>query len=327
MKRLILVGLLLLTATASALAESGAAAQQLLVSAERQVDLFSHDASPFQLEVDYSAQVNVPTQGHLKLVWESKDRWVREVSLGDFRQLEIKNGEKLYTRRNVPFTPLRVRQLLLMLYVSDDPGSLRIKKEKQRIERGLLVSCIEVRTENKRNSDHQICVNPASHEIAVDEWKEEPDGRVRKEYSDYSEFRGLRYPRTIERFENGIKVITAHVLNLTTAPIIDDASLVPPKGSIERRQCADMKHPIPVKNPDPAYPKSAAENRLGGKTTVSMTVLADGSVDNIQLIGSAGHSMDDATLQTLKRWTFKPAMCGPDPVVSDISVEVNFHLQ
>jgi TonB family protein len=169
-------------------------------------------------------------------------------------------------------------------------------------------------------------VNPASREIVTDEWKEEPDERFRKEYSDYSEFRGFRYPRKIEQFENGIKTITAHVLNLTTSPI-DEALLVPPKGSIERRQCADMKHPVPIKNPDPLYPRSAVDNRLMGKTIVSMTVLADGSVGDIQLIGSAGQSMDDATLRTLKGWTFKPAMCGADPVVSDISVEVNFQLR
>jgi hypothetical protein len=138
MKRLILVSVLLLTATPLALAGLDPALQQLLVSAERQVDLFSHDASPFQLEVDYSAQVNVPTQGHLTFVWESKDRWWRKVSLGDFQQIEIKNEEKLFTLRNVPFTPLRVRQLLLMPDVWDDPNSLRIKKEKQRVERGVI---------------------------------------------------------------------------------------------------------------------------------------------------------------------------------------------
>ncbi len=87
-----------------------------------------------------------------------------------------------------------------------------------------------------------------------------------------------------------------------------------------------MKHPIPVKTPDPAYPNSARENRLIGDTTVSMTVFTDGSVGEIQLIGRATHSMDDATLETLKGWKFKPAMCGAEPVVADIEVIVSFRL-
>jgi NAD-dependent SIR2 family protein deacetylase len=57
---------------------------------------------------------------------------------------------------------------------------------------------------------------------------------------------------------NGTKVITANVDNLTTAPF-DETLLVPPKGAIERRQCADMKHAVPVKTPDPVYPSLQAK--------------------------------------------------------------------
>ena len=44
-------------------------------------------------------------------------------------------------------------------------------------------------------------------------------------------------------------------------------------------------------------------------------------------VWSAARSMDDATLQTLKSWKFKPAMCGSEPVVSDIAVVVSFRLR
>jgi protein TonB len=88
-----------------------------------------------------------------------------------------------------------------------------------------------------------------------------------------------------------------------------------------------MKHAVPVKTPDPMYPKSASLNKLMGDTTVAMTVLTDGSVTDIQIVGSAARSMDDAALQTLKSWRFKPAMCGPEPVVSDIEVVVSFRLE
>ena len=75
------------------------------------------------------------------------------------------------------------------------------------------------------------------------------------------------------------------------------------------------------------YPQSASQNKLMGDTTVAMTVLTDGSVTDIRLIGTATRSMDDATLQTLKGWKFKPATCGSEPVVSDIEVVVSFRLQ
>jgi len=326
MNKVILTSVFLLATARLSLAGADPAAQQLLVAAEQQADLFNHDASPFQLEVDFVAQVQVPTQGHVTYRWEAKDRWWRKVSMGAFQQIDVKNGERLYTSRNTPFTPVRVRQLLSLLQVSENPDRLEAKKPKQRVERGLAITCVQVHKESKKSETRELCVNPALREIVSDEWKERPDGSGRLEYSDYLEFRGHRYPRKTELFENGIKAITSQVASLTTAPL-DEALLVPAQGAIERRQCVDMKHAVPVKTPDPLYPKSASENRLIGDTTVSMTVFADGSVGEIQLIGSSTHSMDDATLQTLKGWKFKPAMCGAEPVVSDIEVVVSFRLE
>src|SRR5256884_5976338 len=108
-----------------------------------------------------------------------------------------------------------------------------------------------------------------------------------------------------------------NLMTLTTAAF-DEKLLVAPKGAIERRLWADMKHAVPVRTPDPLYPRSASQNRLMGDTTVAMTVITDGSVTDIQLVGSAARTMDDASLLTLKSWKFKPAMCGSEPVVSDI---------
>jgi TonB family protein len=246
--------------------------------------------------------------------------------MGAFQQIDVRNGEKLYTSRNAPFTPVRVRQLLSLLHIAENPDRLEAKKQKQRVERGLAVTCVQVQREVKKSETHELCIDPSSHEILSDEWKEQPDGNGRLEYSDYLKFQAHRYPRKTELFENGIKAITAQVATLSTAPL-DEALLVPPKEAIERRQCAGMKHPVPVKTPDPLYPKSASQNRLIGDTVVSMTVFLDGSVGEIELIGRGGRSMDDATLQTLKGWKFKPAMCGAEPVVSDIEVVVSFRLK
>jgi periplasmic protein TonB len=94
-----------------------------------------------------------------------------------------------------------------------------------------------------------------------------------------------------------------------------------------RKQRRRRASAIPLKTPEPAYPKSASQNGMFGDTVVSMTVLTDGSVDDIQLMGRSAHSMDESTLQTLKSWKFKPAMCGAEPVVSDMEVVVSFRIK
>jgi TonB family protein len=325
MKSLILTTTFLLFAGRLLVGRTSPAAQQLLITAKQQASLFHDDEGPLQLDVDFVAQMNAPAQGHLTLKWGAKDRWWRKIVMGDFEQIEIRNGDRLYTSRNISFKPVRIGELVSLLQFAEGSEGLLVKKEKQRVENGVALTCLQVEQEKVRGK-HEVCVNSASHEILSDEWQEPPDERRREQYTDYFDFVGHRYPRKLQLIVNGSKVITANVSNLATAAF-DPTILVAPNGAIERRQCKDMKHAVPVKTPDPMYPKSASLNNLMGDTTVAMTVLTDGSVADIQLVGSAARSMDDATLQTLKSWRFKPAMCGPEPVVSDIEVVVSFRLE
>src|ERR1017187_503107 len=325
MKRRIIAALFMFCCPHLLVAGAGAPDQQLLINAEQQANVFRPDAGPFQLDVDFVAQMQVPTPGHLTLKWKADNTWWRRIALGDFQQTDIRNSDKLYTSRNLTFSPLRIGELVSLLQFASHTEVVEVRKQKQRLDDGVEISCLYVRGES-RGGSHELCVNSASHDILSDEWKEPPDERRRQQYSDYFDFRGHRYPRKLELLVNGIRVVTANVNSLTTAPL-DEALLVAPKGATERRQCADMKHARPLKTPDPMYPKPASQDRLMGDTAVSLTVLADGSVGDIQLIGRAVHSMDDATLQTLKGWKFKPAMCGDEPVVSDLEVVVSFRLR
>jgi TonB family protein len=325
MKNPILTTAFLLFACRLLFGSTNSAAQQLLITAKQQASLFQNDERPLQLDVDFVAQMNTPAQGHLTLKWGAKDRWWRKIVMGNFEQIEIRNGDRLYTSRNISFKPVRIGELVSLLQFAEGSEGLLVKKEKQRVENGVELTCLQFEQEKDRGK-HELCLNSASHEILSDEWQEPPDERRREQYTDYFDFVGQRYPRKLQLIVNGSKVITANVSNLATAAF-DPTILVAPKGATERRQCEDMKHAVPVKTSDPVYPKSASVNKLMGDTTVAMTVLTDGSVTDIQLVGSAARSMDDATLQTLKSWRFKPAMCGSEPVVSDIEVVVSFRLE
>jgi TonB family protein len=306
------------------LGSTNPAAQQLLVTAKQQASLFHDPASPFQLDVDFIAQINVPAQGHLTLKWQAKDRWWRRIVMGNFEQIDVRNGDRLFTNRNLNFAPVRIGELVSLLQFAEDAQAVTAKKQKERSENGIMMTCLKVEGAN-RGKGHEVCLNSASHDILSDAWQEPPDEKREEQYSDYFDFGEHRYPRKLQLLVNGIKVLTANVANLTSSHF-DETLVVAPKGAIERRQCVDMKHAMAVKTPDPRYPTSARDNRLTGDTTVAMTVLTDGSVTDIRVIGSAARSMDDATLQTLKMWKFKPAMCGAEPVVSDIEVVVSFRL-
>lgn len=326
MKNPILTTALLVGSLPLLAARTDPATQQSLIAAKQQASLFHDQANPLQLEVDFLAQINVPTQGHLTLKWEAKDRWWRRIVMADFHEIEVRSGDRLYMSRNIGFTPVRIGELIRLLEFAEGSEEWLARKQKKRVEEGVEITCLQVERKNVRSKAHQVCINPLSHEILSDEWQEPPDERRREQYSDYFEFKGHRYPHKLELLVNGSKIITANVVSLTTTAF-DEKLLVAPKGAIERRLCEDMKGAVPLKTPDPSYPRSASENKLMGDTAVAMTVLTDGSVTDIQLVGSAARSMDDATLRTLRTWKFKPAMCGAEPIVSDIEVVVSFRLR
>ena len=326
MKKLMLMFTFLLCTFPMLFAGTNPDAQQLLTTAMQQADIFDDKVGPLQLEVDFVAQMQVPMQGHLTLKRGAKDQWWRRVVMGNFEQVDIRNGEKVYIVRNGSFTPTRIRELTTLLQFAHDAEGLSVTKQKRSTENGMETTCLQVKVEHSRMKPYEICVNPDSKEIMAEIWQADPDEHRRKEYSEYFEFAGHRWPRKFVLWVNGSKVVTATVTSLTATPFDQALLTSAPPGAIERRECAGMKRPVPVKTPDPQYPMSARENRIMGDVTLAITVLADGSVGDIQIIGHSAQSMDEAPLKTLKGWKFKPAMCGTEPVVSDIEVVVNFRL-
>jgi len=313
-----------LTATCSAGVDP--AVEQELSSASSLVEIRTAAAKPFQLELNFQAQFNVPQEGHLTMKWVAKDRWWMLITMTDFRELEVKDGETLYTTRSAPFTPLRIGELHGLLSVLAEPESWQIKKVRHTNQGGVTADCLELRPHSNEgwSSDRQVCINPATTEVLSDRIKDDREFRT-KEFADYQPFGSHRYPRQLKLLESSGVVLRAQVVSLQEASF-EDSVFAPPAGAIARRFCEHMVHPVAIKQPEPRYPKSASENRLGGTVVVALTVQLDGSVNNVQFLERSGHEIDAVTQEIVKTWKFRPAMCGNEPVVADISVEMNFRM-
>ena len=323
MKPIFPIALLICILPLTAVSEDKAS-EQLLMDARHQANIFHKDAEPFQLEADFSAQTQLPLQGHVTLKWESRDHWWRKIVMADFVQVDIHNAERQYTVRNAAFTPQIVQELTRLLEFNDYATGT-VKKQKRSSEGGTDLTCLHMEKKGLGHMTYEICINPAALEIVRNESTFVPDDKHIERYTEYSDFQGRRYPRKLELLANGSKLISLTIKDLASSAF-DEALLMPPKGAIERSFCKGMVPPVPIKTPDPLYPKSASENRMMGDTVVTLTILTDGSVGDVQLLESATQSMNSATLQTLKTWKFKPAMCGTEPVITDISVAVSFRL-
>lgn len=324
MKSLAIAVLSCAIATLPTLIAAEDATQQLLINAKQKADLTRNQPEPFELDADFTVQQKLPTEGHVVLKWKQKDQWWRFIQMGDYQQTDVRVGGWLYTTRNDSSTPVRVRQLIQLLQFGENAKDLLADKPQQMMEYGAKVDCLRVKKKHNKEAPHQVCFN-ASHDIASETWWDLPDSPTREEFSDYVDFAGHRFPHSLQLIESGGRVVKISVKKLSAAAF-DDALLNKPQGAIERRQCDNWKPPTAIKTPDPPYPPAASHNGTIGDSIVSMTVLADGSATDFQLIGSATRAMDQSTLDTLKKWKFKPAMCGSEPVVSDVEVIISFRL-
>ncbi len=81
-------------------------------------------------------------------------------------------------------------------------------------------------------------------------------------------------------------------------------------------------------NPSPEYP--ALARRRGYEGLVFLEVLVDrkGKVIDLKIAQSSGFTiLDQAALQAVKKWLFKPAQRGPEPIEDRVKVPIRFQLQ
>ncbi|HLY04656.1 MAG TPA: energy transducer TonB [Rhizomicrobium sp.] len=76
------------------------------------------------------------------------------------------------------------------------------------------------------------------------------------------------------------------------------------------------------------YPAAAQRLNQEGTTSVRFTVNTDGSVSNVQVVGSSGHDMlDSAAIRCAQNWRYKPAMQNGQPVAAPWTTNVQWKLQ
>ncbi|MEK7866513.1 MAG: energy transducer TonB [Planctomycetota bacterium] len=81
-------------------------------------------------------------------------------------------------------------------------------------------------------------------------------------------------------------------------------------------------------NPDPRYPEAARRRGTEGVVLLEVLVLANGTAGAVRIARTSGSVLlDDAALEGVRPWRFKPAMHAGVPVDSTLTVSVRFRLQ
>jgi TonB family protein len=88
----------------------------------------------------------------------------------------------------------------------------------------------------------------------------------------------------------------------------------------------DVKPPVPVYQPEPAYTPQGRKDKVQGTVVLWVGVDASGNVAGVKLVKGVGKGMDESAIETVRTWKFKPATKKGKPVPVMCVVEVGFRL-
>ncbi|WP_130803751.1 energy transducer TonB [Acinetobacter ihumii] len=101
-----------------------------------------------------------------------------------------------------------------------------------------------------------------------------------------------------------------------SAPVIKDLPVTEAKGYAGY-----------LSNPSPEYPEQALDRGWEGSVLLRVKVSPSGSPLVVNLQSSSGKKLlDDAAINTVKRWKFSPALKGSTPVEGWVDVPIHFKL-
>ncbi len=86
----------------------------------------------------------------------------------------------------------------------------------------------------------------------------------------------------------------------------------------------DMVRPVLLEKVSPAYPPVARKAGLGGRVTVRAVIAPDGSVESVEVFSSTNPLFNEAAVDAVSRWRYRPALMNGRPVRVYFSVVVDF---
>ena len=203
--------------------------EEIVAAAEKQADLLGGQPGPFELDVNFSVNMNRAMVGHRELRWESKDHWWRHIEMDNFTQTMMRSGGKIYTSSNIHYMPSEVTELINLLGFAEDQqsrGEIAVTMQNDRRENGVRAQCLQAALKQLDNQPDEVCLSANSHDILSDYWKASPDQRRKEVFTHYMSFGNYRFPGELELAVNGKRVLVANVTNLSPTPF--DESLLDP---------------------------------------------------------------------------------------------------
>jgi TonB family protein len=279
--------------------------------------------TPFRLALRWKVLnlASGPADGHYSMQWSGADQWREETGFQGFDQTQVVVKGRLWTSRNIDFLPKPAFQLRTLLdtlwYLARSPDET-VKKVSKRTIHGVKATCVDLL--GGRFRSRSLCFSESGELVQAS--LANPEGSY--EYSDYSTFDSLRFPRAMCVVSGGSTAIevTVEELSLLKAPAPD--GFAPPRGARESALCLRPAAGKILHMVRPRYPELAKSQHLQGTVSLYVSIGKDGRVQRTRVIQSAGAVLDKAAEDGVQQWKYEPFVCAGEAVEVETEVDVTF---
>lgn len=265
--------------------------------------------------------------------WVSKTQWRRETTLGDFRRAEVASGKKIWRLDSATAAPDHLADILgysSRLTFSNIGGSQQGGRKVGAIEdqeiRGVSLRCVET-DPDRRGARSALCFDKASGKLVAELRPLQVGARIAAKtciFSDYQKFGNRLVAKSYQCYEDGRLRLRA-VAEVAMEPAPDPASFAPLEGAKESVNCLGPVTPGTLV--DRVSPKSPLASTVRKSLVVINGVIGiDGKLHELKVTSSPDPDFDQAALEAVRQWKYKPYTCDGVPVEGDTEVQVNFML-
>src|SRR5205085_67657 len=109
--------------------------------------------------------------------------------------------------------------------------------------------------------------------------------------------------------------------------IISSTPVSVPKVAVQRvRISQGVTQGMVLRRVQPAYPQMAKIARVQGAVVLAAIIGKDGTIQNLHVVSTASPLLNQAAIDAVRQWRYRPYILNGEPVEVDTTVTVNFTL-
>lgn len=253
------------------------------------------------------------------------------IRFGNYERVRVRDSKGYWQKNGLGYEPEFVFRLETLLHLKD---AFRLRpnqtlgKVKDRKENGVAEQCTEVKWPN--SADRTMCFDKANGALVSTEYPtgelQTPHEISRIEYGAFNPVAGKVVPYEIPALSDRKVIASVIVLEISKITEESPALFNVPEGAESRAQCDDMQEAYVVSQAFPRYPTSALESHTQGIVMLYAVIEVDGSASRITAIQRMTRDLDEAAIDAVRHWRYKPAACGETPIRVETSIPIGFTL-